>query len=193
MEYLPLKEYEKLARKILICSFKRIAKQILRDNDKFGMVVEELIKADWKYDPEKCSKPPYTSSLEGYRKQRILWILDKLLKTNPKVKSMGDLENIKFMSSINMDAETVEFSDTINDLCNKIKDTNTLSVKEQMCAEGYFINKLNIDDIANSMGIKKQSVKINLRKAVLKLGVYEEQIRGIQNRRRRRTSNLSEA
>lgn len=184
MEYLPLKDYEKLARKILVCSFKRIAAQVIKDNDKFGMVVEELIKADWKYNPDKYTKPPHTISLEGYRKQRILWILDKLLKRDKNITRIKSIDNHKSIS-ITGDTQEVDFMDSFNDLCERIKDDNNLSPKEQICAEGYFINKLDIDDLADNLGIKRQSVKTNLKKAIVKLGVYDEYIGRLQNRRQR--------
>lgn len=188
MEYLPLKDYEKLARKILVCSFKRIAGQVIKDNDKFGMVVEELIKADWKYNPDKYTKPPHTISLEGYRKQRILWILDKLLKVDKQVKKIKNIDNHKAVS-VPGNTQDIDFLDSFDDLCEKIKEDNDLSPKEQICAEGYFINKIDIDDLADNLGIKRQSVKNNLRKAIIKLGVYDEHLKRFQNRRQGRETS----
>ncbi len=170
---LTLKEYEGIARKLLISSFKPIAYSIIKDNDKFGQIVTELAMADFKFDGR--------GTKEGYRKQRVSWIIRKIF--DQKIPTVP-LERIKKQLVCTSDdvVGEVEFLDSFELLCDKIKNNNTLTQKEQMCAEGYFIQKLDMEDLAESFGLKKHTVKNYIKNAVTKLGVYEENIKRLRDR-----------
>lgn len=172
-----LKEYEIIAKKLLISSFKRIASHIIKDNDKFGQVVTELAKADWQFDGR--------GSQEGYRKQRVSWIIKKIID---KKRPIVSLETVKdeLICLPDKVSENIEFEDTYELLCNKIRDDNNLTSREQICSEQYFIQRLEMDDIASGLNIKRYAVKNYIRKAIIKLGVYDENIERLCNRNIRR-------
>ena len=158
-------DYKKIAEKILT-SLGENGQKILADHDKFGSVLTEVMIADWKYDPEKC-KP--SGSLEGYRAQRVKWVINRLLK-KPNLISL-DMLSTKYLAISKNDLKEVEDEDLIQATANKLNTCPLLSNSERLCAEGYFVNRLDLGDISKKLNMPKYAIKEHLKKAVKKLGV----------------------
>jgi len=172
-EFLTIKQYEEIAKKILHKIHKPLYKDIIKDVEKFGEIVKALMIADWKFNG--------IGNKYGYRKQYIQWTIGKMYgKTKNQAKIVEDilpdgrnlLDNLLTEECIeNLDYEAIDIQDELEKLSSRILNSQVLTTKEKSYLTDCFINKLEIADIAKKNNIYKKSVIAILKKGLLKLGL----------------------
>ncbi len=187
MEYLSLKEYRNIARKLLSKAFPKVATHIINDNDKFGEIVNALVLADQHFDGR--------GTLYGYRKQRVSWTISSIYNKRPDdlslnfniTDTMELVDTIADRPKFNM----TDYEDRVENLRDRLVNSKVLTEKEKTCISQYFTENVELANIADNLGVHSEAVKMSIRRGLSKLGLYNEYTERFEERkeRRRRSKN----
>ena len=178
MEYLSLKEYQDIAKKILNGTFPRIAQFIIKDEDKFGEVVNSIIMADWKFNGK--------GNLFGYRKQRVKWtVLGFLIQKTDLSLNFNITDTIELSETIadKLTYDNIEEEDSRKFLRNKVTNSKVLTEREKICISQYLTEDGELSNIADALDIHKEAVKTSIRRGLSKLGLYNGYIERFERRK----------
>tara|TARA_R110000824_G_scaffold104833_1_gene248528 strand:- start:3434 stop:3958 length:525 start_codon:yes stop_codon:yes gene_type:complete len=165
-----LAEYDITAKKILMTVAPSVALIIINDPDRFGYVVGEVMKADWKWNGN--------GTKYGYRKQRVIWAVKKILssiKKNQKTLSLHQL--VKDSSNTILDIvdnrhkSLVDEYDYVGFIRKKVENSSVLSIREKECIISYCFDDASLRDTGTKLGIHRESVRQNVRRGLRKLGM----------------------
>jgi predicted DNA-binding protein YlxM (UPF0122 family) len=182
MEYLSLKEYQTIAKKLLNASFPKLAYNIINDNEKLGEVIHALVLADQHFDGR--------GTLHGYRKQRVTWVISSIYSKQSDDLSLNFKigEKIELCDTIAHKAgfDETDYADRLENLGDKLTKSKVLTEKEKNCISQYFIESVELADIATNLDIHKEAVKMSIRRGLSKLGLYDEYSKRFEERKKRR-------
>ena len=165
-----LAEYDNVAKKILMAVAPSVTKVIINDPDKFGFVVGEIMTADWKWNGK--------GSKYGYRKQRVIWAVKKILnsiKKNQKILSLQQLSKDSSNTILeipdNKNKSFVDEYDYVRFLREKVENSSILSKREKECILIHCFDNISLRDTSVKLGIHRESVRQNVRRGLRKLGM----------------------
>ena len=142
------------------------------DDECVAFVSSWMMRADWKYDPDKGAKMS-TYRINAGRCAVVSWA-NKLKKRAEKSRQTLSL-NVPTKN----DGEYFDMCDEIparedkskasNEIAEKIVSNNCNSEKLQSYLRLYYIDGYNCAEIAKMQGVSKQAVNEGIRRAILKL------------------------
>jgi hypothetical protein len=126
------RDYEFITNKLISTHLRgtKLAGIVIKDNDLYGRLLSEIMMADWKFDGR--------GNLEGYRKQRFLWMVSgikseigKLSREAYRVEGFAQ-EDIR----TRITDENIFYEEFINSITN----SKILTKKEKTDLSDVFIN-----------------------------------------------------
>jgi predicted DNA-binding protein YlxM (UPF0122 family) len=189
MEYLSLKEYRTIAKKLLSASFPKVAGHIMSDDDKLGEIVYALAMADKEFDGR--------GSLYGYRKQRVSWAISSIYNKRPDDYSLNFniTDTIELCDTIPDKAgfDMTDYIDRMENLRDRLTNSKVLTEKEKTCIGQYFTENIELTKIASNLDIHVEAVKMSIRRGLSKMGLYNEYTERFEERKesRRRSKDSS--
>ena len=171
-EYLTDSEYQKIAKKLIFdnCNAE-ISHHICNDPTKFGVVVNAVMTADWKWDGR--------GNKYGYRKQRAKWAIYKIIsditkKTDrPNIQTFSELlREDHEISSLNKKnfVDDVDQKDYIEYVTNQIRNSKVLLDNEKTVLIGKFIQDKTVVELSEELEVRGESIRQTLNRAMVKIG-----------------------
>lgn len=194
IQYLSQQEYEDIATKIIHENYPNCATDIMSDADKFGSVVNAVMTADWKYNPERVSKYKGNASIYGYRKQRVIWAIKKIYSQKKRIKEVNlmdvnDKKAIELIPDNNNTYEIAEFNDVQNYIYKRISESKVLTDKEKKYILLFFVKNLTLEEISKENEISRKALRSNIKNGLIKLGIYNGYLKGLGKGRRGRNES----
>lgn len=159
-EYPSIDTYRALAKKIVTHFAKRHAFMILSDDQMFGEVITELMKADWLWDSTRGR------SRNSYRIQRGRWALQNLLKKRGRQAkhSMLSVETDVGREFIpdrkfHWKDETASRRESAINTCRALLRNTVLTESQSEAIRLYYFDGLNIPQIATRLNVSNQNVQ----------------------------------
>ncbi len=158
------KEYKDIAKKILYNYLKnnmKLAKNIYLDTTKFGLIVKAVMVADWQWNKQ--------GTIYGYRKQRVGWMIGRILKEmNSKHSLSLQFNNNDFYTK--KQKCSLEELDYCIYIENKINKSNILSDKEKKILVSSLIQSKTVREISEDLTINRESVRQTITRSINKIG-----------------------
>lgn len=173
-------EYITIAKKTIRHFAPAAARRILRDEEAFDQVVQSVMEADWKWDPNRVGsksglkKTPY-SLRNQYAKWAVLGILERYAKQprffELKPHHLEKPGDARHGDSPNPESETLKAEQQRTDekLAFVALNCESLSERERAFLRLHFIDGYTNTAIARRFSISKQAVSLSIKRVLNKL------------------------
>lgn len=181
-EFLTQEEYEKIAVKQISYyarNFNSIARNMLRDRDAIDHVIFDLMRADWRFEPNRKGNFDISKSRWSYRNQCGFWSISIWLGRqakyrNKKVRTVNvDSKDISLLTqtthSLGHDAT---YKMDMGDYILSILENSEINKEERDCIEARFWKQETFKQIAQRLGIPKHRAKLIYERAIKKMHTY---------------------
>jgi hypothetical protein len=171
------RQYEFITNKLISTHLggTKLGNLIIKDNDLYGRLLSEIMMADWKFDGR--------GNLEGYRKQRFLWMISNIKLEVGKLSR--EAYRVEGFAQEDVKTRVTDENIFYEEFANAITNSKILTKKEKTDLSDVFINLKPIP-------IKREGerLKSNINRGLSKLNEQYSIFKSTkkQNKRRNNTA-----